>query len=269
MNYSDKKQARIDRYNELADKAHSAALQHKETSGRLVEHIPFGQPILVGHHSERGHRNTLSRSRAHMDKFCENLNKADYYKSKAQAAENNNSISSDDPEAVVKLKEKIQNAEKSQDIMKSANKIIKANPKNEATDDKITALVNLGLSKDQATKLFSPDFCGRIGFASYALTNNNANIRTMKKRLASLQVLAEAETVETEYNGFTVVENIEANRIQIIFSDKETYITMCKDKGLNLKSKGFRYSHNNNAWQRHLNNQGRYAAQDVISLLTA
>lgn len=31
-------------------------------SDRLVEHIPFGQPILVGHHSERGHRRTLERA---------------------------------------------------------------------------------------------------------------------------------------------------------------------------------------------------------------
>lgn len=31
-------------------------------SDRLVEHIPPGQPILVGHHSERGHRRTLERS---------------------------------------------------------------------------------------------------------------------------------------------------------------------------------------------------------------
>jgi Domain of unknown function (DUF3560) len=31
-------------------------------SDRLVEHIPPGQPILVGHHSERRHRRTLERS---------------------------------------------------------------------------------------------------------------------------------------------------------------------------------------------------------------
>jgi hypothetical protein len=40
-------------------------------SDRLVEHIPPGQPILIGHHSERGHRRTLERSRNAMIKGCE------------------------------------------------------------------------------------------------------------------------------------------------------------------------------------------------------
>lgn len=33
-----------------------------DRSDRLVEHIPLGQPILVGHHSERRHRRTLEKS---------------------------------------------------------------------------------------------------------------------------------------------------------------------------------------------------------------
>lgn len=33
-----------------------------QRSDQLTEHIPPGQPILVGHHSERGHRRTLERA---------------------------------------------------------------------------------------------------------------------------------------------------------------------------------------------------------------
>lgn len=61
-----RKAARIDRYQELSEKAKRRQAQLVEESDRLVEHIPFGQPILVGHHSERAHRRTLERSQNKM-----------------------------------------------------------------------------------------------------------------------------------------------------------------------------------------------------------
>jgi hypothetical protein len=54
-----------DRRDALTAKAERRASDEQalwDYSDRLVEHIPPGQPILVGHHSERGHRRTLERS---------------------------------------------------------------------------------------------------------------------------------------------------------------------------------------------------------------
>lgn len=59
---ADRLDDRRDRLEARAEKhaaASDAAYQH---SHRLIEHIPPGQPVLVGHHSERGHRRTLDRS---------------------------------------------------------------------------------------------------------------------------------------------------------------------------------------------------------------
>lgn len=70
----DRSQRLEDRRDALEAKADRRAEQAEERraySDRLVEHIPFGQPILVGHHSERGHRKTLERSRNAMFKYCE------------------------------------------------------------------------------------------------------------------------------------------------------------------------------------------------------
>lgn len=54
-----------DRKEALTAKAERLSAQSDaawQRSNQLVEHIPPGQPILVGHHSERGHRRTLQRS---------------------------------------------------------------------------------------------------------------------------------------------------------------------------------------------------------------
>ncbi|HAO14890.1 MAG TPA: hypothetical protein DDE71_04930, partial [Tenacibaculum sp.] len=39
--------------------------------------IPFGQPILVGHHSEKRHRRTIEKAHRAMDKCLEESKKAE------------------------------------------------------------------------------------------------------------------------------------------------------------------------------------------------
>lgn len=59
-NYNERKQARINRYRELAEKNHAAASAQHEESRQMMSAIPMGQPILVGHHSEARDRRYLS-----------------------------------------------------------------------------------------------------------------------------------------------------------------------------------------------------------------
>ena len=54
-------EARVDRFSGYAANAESSAESASNYAHSLVEGIPMGQPILVGHHSERGHRATLKR----------------------------------------------------------------------------------------------------------------------------------------------------------------------------------------------------------------
>ena len=104
-NYEEKKQAKIDRYEELAEKNRAAGEALLENTREERNQIPFGQPILVGHHSEKRHRNHLNRMNNRDDKGFELLKKAEHYERKAKSAQDSNSISGDDPEAVLKLKE--------------------------------------------------------------------------------------------------------------------------------------------------------------------
>jgi len=119
--YEDKKQNRIDRYRELSGKNAAKSQSLSSQSSDMVSGIPAGQPIIVGHHSEKAHRNLLDRSWNKMDQSVEASDKAAYYAQKAMAAENNTAISSDDPDALDKLREAVAAAESLQEKMKRLN----------------------------------------------------------------------------------------------------------------------------------------------------
>ena len=138
--------------------------------------IPLGQPILVGHHSEKRHRSHLKRIDQHFAEAQEHHDKAEYFRRRAAAAESNRAIFSDDPDATEKLVDKIERLKKRQGVMKRANQLIR-----KADRD---GLADLGFSDETIAKLFNADFTGRVGFPNYALTNNSANIRRLEKRLA-------------------------------------------------------------------------------------
>ena len=168
--------------------------------------IPFGQPILVGHHSEKKDRNYRARFQAKYGKSCQASQKADYYSAKA-ATVGTGGIASDDPEAISKLKAKLATLEAKQITMKEANKAIRKN------DDQ--ALSALGFTSEQIAALQKPDFCGRTGFADYQLTNNGAEIRRVKKRISGLECLYHAEPVNYESEDFNVY--VDNGRIRIVF----------------------------------------------------
>ena len=55
--YEEKKQRRLERAQELAEKNESKAKQVFNHAHNMADAIPFGQPILVGHYSEKRDRN--------------------------------------------------------------------------------------------------------------------------------------------------------------------------------------------------------------------
>lgn len=142
-----------------------------------------------------------AEKKAREGRACNNIDKGADLLKQAQKLEaraetyGTHSISSDDPEAAGKLREKIAKLERQQEIMRATNRVAQA-------------LAEAGLTSPiVARKMLEPDFAGRIGFAAYELTNNGANIRRLKQRLAAIEAKAGAETKETEIAGVKVVEN--------------------------------------------------------------
>lgn len=253
--YEAKQAARRDRYDALAQKNAAQSAGSFEASQRATQHIPIGQPILVGHHSEGRHRAALKRSDSAMRKACEATAKAEYYQRKADSV-GKGGVSSDDPDAVEKLRIQLQTAQKAQERMKLANGIIrrhKADP-NAAID----ALVANNWKPAKAQELLTKDFAGRIGFPAYALQNNNANIRRIEERIKVLESNRTREDKTETGPGYTYEESTAENRVMFLFDGKPA--DTIRDL---LKSNGFKWSPNRSAWVRHLNNTGVYYAKVV------
>ena len=249
--YEQKRQEKHDRLLAAAEKARKESDSLYNTYQKMSDVIPFGQPILVGHHSERGDRNYRARIDNTMRKSIEMDNKADYYEQRAKSIENNHAIFSDDPEATTKLADRIAKLEQRQELMKAANKLVKKNDRE--------GLSELGFDDKVIDSLFKPDCFGNLGFASYAITNNGANIRRLKQRLTYLEKLSELETTEKTINDVTIIANTEANRVQIKFPDKPA-----EEVRKELKANGFRWAPSEGAWQRHYNNWALKLAQDIV-----
>lgn len=261
MSRSEKKQNRIDRYKKLAEKAESRSMTAFNRSTNIVSGIPAGQPILVGHHSERRHRLALDRSWNSLGESVRESEKADYYRRKAEAAENNNAIYTEDEDAEERLVEKIANLEKLQQAMKDRNKVIKSKKLTDA--EKIVRLVEMGMTETNAQELLEPDYCGRVGYPSYALTNNNATIRNAQKRLENVRRLKTLERKEYQVNGIRVVENPQENRFQIFFGYKPSEEVRKK-----LKNYGYRWSPQNVCWQCYLKRYSIDAGKRILESIS-
>ena len=248
--YEERKQARIDRLHEKAEKARAESHSLFKQSTDMASAIPAGQPVHGP--ADRRYREKIGRK---MDQSIAALEKADYYERKAQAAENNTAISSDDPEALAKLKEKLEDLQISQTRMKQINAYYKKNG---------TCRGFHGLSDELADKLVEDmrhHPWDKRPFAAYALANNNQNINTVKKRIAQLTEAKELGYQGWEFDGGKVVANEDMNRLQIFFDaipDEEVR--------KELKGWSFKWARSVGAWQRQLTSNAIYAASRIPAI---
>lgn len=100
------------------------------------------------------------------------------------------------------------------------------------------------------------------------IARNKQRLEEMQKRKAAIETRA-AETAEggtsanvgrVDFDGGYIYENLEMDRIQIIYDGKPDRDTISK-----LKSNGFRWSPSQGAWQRQLNRNGRMAVNRVMN----
>lgn len=152
-----------------------------------------------------------------------------------------------------KQRDKLKSLADLQERMKSANKVV--NNKKLSDDQKVEQLIAQGFDEHQVREILKPDYMGRIGFAGYQLTNNNAVIKNTQKRIAQLeaQALAESQAAsgdrETSYDfdGGTIDLDYGDDRLRVNFDSKPGADMISK-----LKQSGFKWSPTNSAWQRQL-----------------
>lgn len=164
-------------------------------------------------------------------------------------------IKTGDEDAIERLEDKIEGLEKSQEKMKAVNAYYHKNKTLEdcpdLTPDEISEIEkNMAISWRSDPKPFE----------SWALSNNNQNIRSTKERLEALRNAKEKGNSEVETKFFRVVENVEMMRLQIFFDEKpEPEVREI------LKKNGFKWAPSQNAWQRQLTSNAKWALSKVKS----
>ena len=123
-------------------------------------------------------------------------------------------------------------------------------------------LTKLGFTEKQMDEFFKPDFCGRIGFASYQLSNNNGRIKNVKERIAKLE--REANDISQEWKfgdgKCTLEDNVDDNRVKLYFPGKPA-----DEIRTALKSHGFHWSKYEGAWMRMRSPMALFQAQLIIT----
>jgi hypothetical protein len=262
--YEAKQEARRARLQRGAERARAQATVAHGAAARIWDAIPFGQPILVGHHSERRHRRDLSRADRAMRKSVEADKRSKELAARA-ASVGTAGVSSDDPKAAEKLRAQLAALKRRQEEWKAINAAIRKHAK-AGRAAQVAALIALGLPNGAAEELLTPDFANRIGIANFQLQNNNANIRRIEKRLTELSARAtapEADVVSGVVDGiaYEIAENRPVNRLQISFAGKPS-----SEVRQRLKAGGFRWAPSQNAWQRQLSNAAWYQAKHALSM---
>ena len=180
MTYRERRAAKADRLREWADKRDAKGSAARAAADRLADSIPFGQPILVGHHSEGRARRDQDRIHNGMRRSIDDTNKAAEFRRRADGIEAaaDNAIYRDDDDAAERLAERIAEREGERDRIKAFNaKARKGTIDVDILDDRQRASY-LSIATHAAWQL------GKGGaFPGYVLSNLGATIRKDKKRL--------------------------------------------------------------------------------------
>lgn len=269
--YEEKQERRRERLLRRSENEKQEAERRFKASDDIVSAIPFGQPILIGHHSEKGHRARLKRSHNHMDKGCEALAKSKDYARQA-AAVGKGGISGDDPDALDKLREKLAGLEAERETEKDINRYYKKHGTIDGYEmsDERRRNIQRRLSHSWISKPYP------------FLKNIGANIRSVKERIESLErreiernsLVSESDVVDisefvpgkdqeirtgtaSDGTGYTITEHPEdeGGRIWFEFDGKPSR-DVCK----NMRKYGWKWSPARGAWVRNLNTKGRAAA---------
>ena len=161
---------------------------------------------------------------------------------------------------VERLQDKLDSLTRAQEMMKAANKIIR--DKKLAEVEKVDELVALGFSEQASLELMEPDYCGRIGFADYALRNNLAKIKDTEAKMKRHEAMASKEDTEKEYSWGTLRTDYSDERYRFIFDGKPAQEVIDL-----MKQNAFKWSRANMAWQRQITTNSRYAVGRIVEKL--
>ncbi|QDU82692.1 hypothetical protein Pla110_44530 [Polystyrenella longa] len=264
-NYEERKQRRIDRLNERAEKKKQDSINSWDRAHDLASVIPFGQPIHIGHHSEKRDRAHRKRIEQASRKGYELSKEADELQRRADAAKGNHAISSQDPEAVQKLRQKLAKCESDQETWKLWNRLYRkhkgdlAKLEAELTAEEFDQIVK----RVAFRKHHWPGVEVKKPVESYELSNNNAEIKRLKERIAKLEKRAERTARPPRFIGdIEILDNLEYHKVEVHFAGKPR-----EEIRSFLKSRGFRWTPSAEAWTRTIDSRTEWAIEGLRELV--
>lgn len=244
---AERKRRALARAERLERKTHAAFAAARA----VTEHIPLGQPILVGHHSERRHRRALAKQDRLARKACAIARDADHARGAVALA--GRAISNDDPDALPALRAKLENLERKRTLWKRIN----------AAWRKGGADAVRALDLEEATITSIVETMRRCPWfdAPLSLTNLGAEIRRVRDRIAELEAGPPAfEPLAGA--GWSIEALPDENRLAVRFAERQP-----RERCAELKRDGWRWSPNRGAWVRMLNASGIHRAHALAARL--
>jgi len=206
MSRRERLEARAERRREWAAKREARASERFDAARRAVDGIPFGQPILVGHHSERRHRAALDRQDNAMRAACESSDMAKHHTSAAQDIEHQlaRSIFSDDENAAEECERKAAELDESAALGVKINAAWrKHGPHAKAPDTAAlrAALVALGLTDNQISdQVRTMGLCPWLKGPMFS-GNVRANARRYRERAKAIRAESARKAEAAEAPG--------------------------------------------------------------------
>lgn len=260
--YEEKQGRKRDRLNRASENARKRSEAGFRRSDQILGPIPMGQPILVGHHSEKRHRNALRKADNAMRRGVDEEKNAKELARRA-ASVGSGGISSDDPDAVPKLQARVAELEELRDRKKAINKayvVIRRGGK-----DKDAALAGLPNLSDAAKATLARNMASQSWvdkpFPPYVFSNLSGNIRRLKLRIEELKKVnfdADPEVL-LERDGWKIETRPDLNRVAFDFPGKPN-----KEVRKLLKEAGFKWMPSEGLWTRHLSS-GIWWAKDFVA----
>lgn len=214
MTYRESRLRRAEQLQRWADANAERAHQHREAAREINDAIPFGQPILVGHHSERRMRRAYERRDEHMFAWLHLNERA----AKQEAAavtiieQAERSAYTDDDDALEKLQARLAEAEARRERLKAYNARFRRTGRPD-TD---------GLTPEDVEDLRMTIRYGQSNgeFPSYVFSNISSQIQRLKKRIQEVAAYQQqAAAASSSASGCTIART-DDGRLRLTFTEK-------------------------------------------------
>ena len=161
-------------------------------------------------------------------------------------------IRSDDPDAIEKLTGKLTVCKERQEWMKEVNAYYRKHGTIRGMP-RMTEQMAEKLEAEMKIVTWDP-----MPYPRFQLTNNNAEIHRLEKRIDELSKAQTLGFEGWEFDGGKAVANTQKSRLQLFFDEKPD-----ESKRTMLKRYGFRWTPTEGAWQRLLNENTIYACDRI------